>query len=49
MIELLGTNLFTSSQGFQAMWMVCAAAVFASLPLVRRMRRHQEEEDGEGR
>jgi MFS transporter len=30
-----------STQGFQAMWIVCAAATFASLPFLGRMRRER--------
>jgi MFS family permease len=32
-----GGGLFESTQGYQAMWLVCSAAVLASLPLVRRL------------
>ncbi len=42
LIELTKHGAFSSTQGFQAMWIVCAAAAFASLPFVRRMRREQE-------
>jgi MFS family permease len=34
---------FGSTQGFQAMWIVCAAAAFGSLPFVYSMRRHAGE------
>ncbi len=38
LIELTKSGLFKSSQGFQAMWIVCAAAAFGSLPFLRRLR-----------
>jgi MFS family permease len=34
---------FDSTHGFQAMWIVCAAAAFGSIPFVRSMRRHSDE------
>jgi MFS family permease len=30
---------FGATQGFQAIWFVCAAGAFASIPFVRRLRR----------
>jgi MFS family permease len=33
----VGGGLFKSTQGYQAMWLVCAVAVLASLPFVRRL------------
>lgn len=38
-ISLTSMGAFASTQGFQAMWIVCAGAAFASLPFVWRMRR----------
>jgi Na+/melibiose symporter-like transporter len=32
---------FAATHGFQAMWIVCAAAAFGSLPFLRRMRRER--------
>jgi MFS family permease len=34
---------FSATHGFQAMWIVCAAAAFGSLPFVYWMRRHGED------
>jgi MFS family permease len=47
-------DLFKATQGFQAMWIVCAAATFASLFFLRRMAkasedRHQLEAGHDGR
>jgi MFS family permease len=39
LIHLTAHGPFQATQGFQAMWIVCAAATFASLPFVWRMRR----------
>jgi MFS family permease len=36
---------FAGTQGYQAVWGVCAAAVLLSLVFVRRLRRRAEEED----
>lgn len=47
LIEVTKAGPFASTQGFQAMWIVCAAAAFGSLPLVWRMRR-REGDSGEG-
>jgi MFS family permease len=33
----LGRDLFAGTQGFAAMWAVCAAATLASIPLARRL------------
>jgi hypothetical protein len=30
--------VFTGTQGFQAMWFICAAAALASLPFLHRLR-----------
>jgi MFS-type transporter involved in bile tolerance (Atg22 family) len=38
LIQLTGSGLFASTHGFQAMWIVCAAAAFGSIPFVRRLR-----------
>jgi MFS family permease len=37
-ISLAGPGLFPGTQGFQAMWIVCAAGAFGSLLFVRRLR-----------
>jgi MFS family permease len=36
-------GLFRQTQGFQAMWIVCAAATFASLYFLRRMANAAED------
>jgi MFS family permease len=41
-ISLTQHGVFASTHGFQGMWIVCAAATFASLPFLRRMRRERE-------
>jgi Na+/melibiose symporter-like transporter len=49
-IELSKNSLFTSTKGFQAMWIVCAAAAFLSLPFLRALRsRDQDREELEQR
>jgi hypothetical protein len=45
LIHLTKSGPFSGTQGFQAMWIVCAAATFASLPFVRRMRRAAREQE----
>ena len=50
LIWVTGNGLFTATRGFQAMWIVCAAASFASLFFLRRMAnavedRHRLEAD----
>lgn len=42
-ISLTGSGPFASTHGFQAMWIVCAAAAFGSLPFLRWMRRASED------
>ncbi len=42
-ISLAGTGPFGATRGFQAMWLVCAGAAFASLFFVRRMRREVDD------
>jgi MFS family permease len=37
-IALTGGGVFHGTQGFQAMWIVCAAAAFASLVFLRRLQ-----------
>jgi MFS family permease len=37
LIWVTRTNIFKGTEGFQAMWIVCAAATFASLFFLRRM------------
>ena len=39
LISLTSRHPFGSTQGFQAMWIVCAAGAFGSIPFVRRLRR----------
>jgi predicted MFS family arabinose efflux permease len=39
LIALTGHNVFGSTQGFQAMWIVCAVGAFGSIPFVRSLRR----------
>jgi MFS family permease len=34
----VGKEPFASTQGYAAMWAVCAVAILASIPLVRRLR-----------
>jgi MFS family permease len=38
LIQITGTGLFSSTHGFQAMWIACAAAAFGSIPFVRRLK-----------
>lgn len=38
-ISLTSSGVFSATQGFQAMWIVCAAAALLSLVFVRRLRR----------
>jgi MFS family permease len=38
-IAVTRTTPFAATQGFQAIWFVCAAGAFASLPFVRRLRK----------
>jgi MFS family permease len=38
-IALSRNGPFAATQGFQAIWFVCAAGAFASIPFVRRLRR----------
>lgn len=38
-IAVTGQGLFSSTQGFQATWIVCAAAALLSVPFVARLRR----------
>jgi MFS family permease len=37
-IAVLGPGVFAGTSGFQAMWLVCAAAALASLPFLGRLR-----------
>jgi MFS family permease len=39
LIAVTSNGPFESTQGFQAMWIVCAAGAFGSIPFVRRLRR----------
>jgi Na+/melibiose symporter-like transporter len=43
LISVTGSGPFASTHGFQAMWIVCAAAAFASLLFVGRLRRALQE------
>jgi MFS family permease len=43
LISVTGSGPFGATHGFQAMWIVCAAATFASLYFVRRLRRQGED------
>ena len=45
LISVTRHGVFASTQGFQAIWIVCAAAALGSLPIVRRMR-HSLSESG---
>lgn len=38
LISVTQSHLFSATQGYQAMWVVCAAASLSSLWFVRRMR-----------
>ncbi len=38
LIQLGGSGPFTATNGYQAMWIVCAAATFVSIAFVRRLR-----------
>jgi MFS family permease len=42
LISITASGPFVSTHGFQAMWIVCAAAAFASLVFVGRLRRALE-------
>lgn len=44
-IELTKGSLFSSTKGFQAMWIVCAAAAFASMPFLIALRRYSEDRE----
>jgi MFS family permease len=44
LIALTAHGPFSSTQGFQAMWIVCAAGAFGSIPFVRRLRRAVDED-----
>jgi MFS family permease len=39
----IGSSAFSATQGYQAMWAVCAVAVILSLPFLRRLRRDTEQ------
>ena len=38
LISVTGTGIFRQTQGFQAMWIVCAGAALLSLHFVYRLR-----------
>jgi MFS family permease len=42
LIALTAQGPFGATRGFQAMWIVCAAGAFGSIPFVRRLRRAVE-------
>jgi MFS family permease len=42
-ISLTGSSVFPGTQGFQAMWIVCAAGAFLSLLFVRKLRDSDED------
>jgi MFS family permease len=42
-ISLTGKSVFPGTQGFQAMWIVCAVGAFASLLFVRKLRAADED------
>jgi MFS family permease len=44
LIALTARHPFASTHGFQAMWIVCAAGAFASIPFVRRLRRSVDQD-----
>ena len=48
LIEFTKAGPFASTGGFQAVWIVCAGAVLASVPVVTRMRRASENTDTAG-
>lgn len=41
LVHFTQSGIFSATSGFQAVWVVCAAAAFASLPLVWLMRRDE--------
>ncbi len=44
-IELTKSGVFTATKGFQAMWIVCAVAEFASMPFLIALRRCSEDRE----
>ncbi len=44
-VELTKGSVFSSTQGFQAMWIVCAAAAFGSLPFLAWLRRLSQDRE----
>ncbi|MBV9918013.1 MAG: MFS transporter [Solirubrobacterales bacterium] len=46
LISITGSGPFASTHGFQAMWIVCAGAAFASLFFVGRLRRALQDRPG---
>ena len=42
LIALTDGSPFGATQGFQAVWLVCAAATFASIPFVHKLRKRTE-------
>ena len=49
LISMTQQGAYSSTHGFQAVWIVCGAATFASLPFVRRMRRARTPAKADGR
>ncbi len=45
LISVTADGPFAATHGFQAMWIVCAVASFASLPFLRRLRRETKDRE----
>lgn len=43
LISVTGSGLFTGTEGFQAMWIVCAGAALTSIVFVRRLERAEDD------
>ncbi len=43
LIAVTGSSLFKGTQGFQAMWIVCAAAALTSIVFLRKLRRAEDD------
>ena len=46
LIALTSSGPFTGTQGFQAMWIVCAGAALTSIFFVRRLQRAEDDRRG---
>jgi MFS family permease len=44
LIAVLGSGVFEETDGYQATWLVCSAAILLSIPAARRLRAAQDEE-----